>query len=229
MQKNTEQRKKRKGKRRRPPHSTPGPTGPTPGPAGLATSPPRPLPCSPDRGRNRGRPRRTTSPATGRIRAPAPPASSGPSPTRPRSHSRPLRLPRQIHLPLPFDPHRPTRPPPFPSFSRPPCPNRHFAVSYAVAALDYTTSTSPLELRATATASPSSSSTSNAGDPLLPRRRPAAPKLSPASVCRAVSLSPLLPCPFSLARPLATSPRAPERRAAELAAGGSPVTKWSRA
>ena len=41
-------------------------------------------------------------------------------------------------------------------------------MSYAVAALDYTTSASPLKLGATATASPSSPSTSDAGDPLLP-------------------------------------------------------------
>ena len=35
---------------------------------------------------------------------------------------------------------------------------------------------------------------------------------------------------FSLSRaPLAASPRAPERRAAELAAGEAPVTCWSRA
>ena len=82
-------------------------------PPAQPTSPTRPLPCSPDRGRNRGSPRRTTSPATGRIRAPAPPASSGLSPTRPRS---PLGLcaslfpPRSAPL-LPSP--RQTRSPPF--------------------------------------------------------------------------------------------------------------------
>ena len=133
-------------------------------------------------------------------------------------------------LALALSPHCPSAPvAALRSIPRPPCPNRHFAVSYAVAALDYVTSASPLELGATAPAATSSSSTfgrrrspprfaasslpEHAAVPLQPRREPL----------------PLLACPFSLARPLAASPRAPERRAAELAAGKAPVTFWSRA
>ena len=60
------------------------------------------------------------------------------------------------------------------------------------------------------------------------RLRRASPSTLPSPYSLAVSFSPLLPCPFALARPLAASPRAPERRAAELAAGKAPVTFWSR-
>ena len=45
----------------------------------------------------------------------------------------------------------------------------------------------------------------------------------------AVSSSTSSPTPLARPRSLAFPSRAPERRAAELAAGGSPVTKWSRA
>ena len=74
-------------------------------PPAQPTSPARPLPCSPDRGRNRGSPRRTPSPATGRIRAPAPPPPRASLPLAPA-------LPRPLRL-LPA--RSPSLSPPFPS------------------------------------------------------------------------------------------------------------------
>ena len=50
-----------------------------------------------------------------------------------------------------------------------------------------------------------------------------------ATLCLPGELSYLLPLLAYLARPLAASPRAPERSAAELVAGETPVTFWSRA
>ena len=58
---------------------------------------------------------------------------------------------------------------------------------------------------------------------------PCAPKLPRAIGVPLGELSYLLPLLAYLARPLAASPRAPERSAAELVAGETPVTKWSRA
>ena len=109
MQKNTEQRKKKKKREKAPPTRPLAQLG---RPPAQPTSPTRPLPCSPDRGRNRGRPRRTPSPATGRIRTPDP-RLLGPLSHSPPLTSRPLRLslpPRSAPL-LPSP--RPTRSPPF--------------------------------------------------------------------------------------------------------------------
>ena len=50
-----------------------------------------------------------------------------------------------------------------------------------------------------------------------------------ATLCLPGELSYLLPLLADLARSLAASPRAPERSAAELVAGETLVTKWSRA
>ena len=58
---------------------------------------------------------------------------------------------------------------------------------------------------------------------------PCAPKLPRAIGVPLGELSYLLPLLAYLARPLAASPRAPERSAAELVAGETPVTFWSRA
>ena len=60
----------------------------------------------------------------------------------------------------------------------------------------------------------------------LPR---ALPELAATPYGSAVSSSTSSPSPLARPRSLASSPRAPERHAAELAAGESPVTKWSRA
>ena len=65
-----------------------------------------PFPVPPTRVETGARPRRTPSSASRRGQGCHAPASSIPPPTRPRSPSWPLRLPPQIHLPLPSVPHR---------------------------------------------------------------------------------------------------------------------------
>ena len=177
MQKNTDKEKKRKGEG--PPTAPLAQLG---RPPAQPTSPARPLPCSPDRGRNRGSPRRTPSPATGRIRMLAPPASSGPSPTHPRS---PLGLCASL---FPPDPRRSSLPHArrgrrrSPSFPRPPCPPRRPTVSPRTAVARCIVWCSPLETGAPATTSPSSSS------PHGRRRSP--PRFAASSLPRAHSRRP---------------------------------------
>ena len=60
----------------------------------------------------------------------------------------------------------------------------------------------------------------------LPR---ALPELTATPYGSAVSSRFSSPSPLARSRSVAAPPRAPERHAAELAAGVSPVTKWSRA
>ena len=176
MQKNTD-KEKEKGEGH-PQHPWPNWADPRPSPP-LPLAPPSLFPRP---GSEQGQSPPHHLAGDGEDKGASTPASSGLSPTRPRS---PLGLCASLFPPDPrrsFLPHARRGRRRSPSFPRPPCPNRHFAVSYAVAALDYITSTSPLKLGATATTSPSSSSSHG--------RRRSPPRFAAASLPRAHSRTP---------------------------------------
>ena len=142
------------------------------------TPPPGRLPCSSDRIATGVRPRRITSPASPREDKASTSRDASGTSTPPLSlSSRPLRLslpptgPRRSSLPHARRGRRHS-----PSFTRPPCPPRRPKVSPRTAVARCCVWCSPLETGAPTTNAPSSPSSSDAGDPLLPRRRPAAPK-----------------------------------------------------